>query len=78
MEITGTYLLNVLVSAWHYTNFGTERPFNQLSHTVKATVYALSLLILGWSLSVIVHVVSALYNKKLVVTNFSNKKVLIE
>jgi CubicO group peptidase (beta-lactamase class C family) len=73
----GHYLLNELVSAWHYTNFGIERQFDQLSHTVKATVYALSLLILCWSLSVIVNLFSAFINKELLVTKYSNKKVLL-
>ncbi|MFA9556698.1 serine hydrolase domain-containing protein [Evansella sp. AB-rgal1] len=73
----GTYLLNELVSAWHYTNFGVERQFDQLSHTVKATVYVLSLLILCWSLSVIVNLVSRLINKELIVTKDSKKKVFL-
>ncbi|OIJ20693.1 hypothetical protein BKP45_08600 [Anaerobacillus alkalidiazotrophicus] len=72
----GTYFLNEIVSAWHYTNFGIERSFDQLSHTVKATAYALSLLIFCWSLSVIVNLVSAFLNKELKITKFSNKKVL--
>ncbi|WP_053070409.1 serine hydrolase domain-containing protein [Alkalihalobacillus pseudalcaliphilus] len=73
----GTYLLNELVSAWYYTNFGIERQFDQLRHFVMATVYVLSILILCWSLSVIVNLVSAFIKKKLIVTTYSNKKVLL-
>ncbi|MFN7253496.1 MAG: serine hydrolase domain-containing protein [Anaerobacillus sp.] len=73
----GNYLLNELISAWHYTNFGFDRQFDHLSHTVKATVYALSLLILCWSLSVIVNLFSAFTNKELIVTKYSNKNVLL-
>lgn len=73
----GTYLLNEMVSAWHFTNFGVERRFDQLSHTVIATVFALSLILFVWSLIAFVRLTLAFINKELTVASFSNKKVLI-
>lgn len=73
----GDYLLTEVQNSWYYTIFQEDRSFDKLEHSVIATIYALTSILILWSGLILIKIAKGVKEGSREVREFSNKKNLI-